>query len=240
MFTMCKDLWHTLSATEQKAWEALARPFHMTGYAYYISQCLRPNPGIYLPLAGGTMSGHIDMATSRIKNLPSPGDTTDPARLADLTAHAALITGVHGLKGRSSFHAYLSPSQSIPTATTTKVQYNQLQFDYSGDFDTTNHRHTPTISGVWCYIFAVYLSTIPDQSSLSLYLRQNSVTVGYPARDFASGNSTLYFAGLQLLEMNGSTDYAEVFAYHNSGSNETLYSGYYRNYFQGFLVTPSS
>ncbi|GAI14555.1 unnamed protein product, partial [marine sediment metagenome] len=45
---------------------------HMTGYAWFISQCLRPNPGIYLPLQGGTMQGNIDMAKHRLLKLPLP------------------------------------------------------------------------------------------------------------------------------------------------------------------------
>lgn len=78
MFNKCVDLWHTLSPEEKQEWESLARPRHMTGYAWYISQCLRPNPGIYLPLQGGTMQGDIDMAKYRLLKLPSPTDDQEP------------------------------------------------------------------------------------------------------------------------------------------------------------------
>jgi len=79
MFTKCVDLWHLLSEAEKQEWESLARPRHMTGYAWFISQCLRPNPGIYLPLQGGTMSGNIDMAKNRLLQLPEPTDDQEPA-----------------------------------------------------------------------------------------------------------------------------------------------------------------
>lgn len=69
MFNKCIDLWHLLSEAEKAEWERLATPRHMTGYAWYISQCLRPNPGIYLPLQGGTMSGNIDMDGNLIDGL---------------------------------------------------------------------------------------------------------------------------------------------------------------------------
>ncbi|GAI57060.1 unnamed protein product, partial [marine sediment metagenome] len=72
MFTKCVDLWHLLSEAEKSEWERLATPRHMTGYAWYISQCLRPNPGIYLPLQGGTMSGNINMTKHRLLKLPVP------------------------------------------------------------------------------------------------------------------------------------------------------------------------
>jgi len=80
MFTKCVDLWHLLSNAEKQEWESLARPRHMTGYAWFISQCLRPNPGIYLPLQGGTMSGNIDMAKNRLLELPEPTDAQEAMR----------------------------------------------------------------------------------------------------------------------------------------------------------------
>jgi hypothetical protein len=75
MFQQCKDLWHTLSAGEKLTWEAAAREKHMTGYAYYISLCLKPNPGIYLPLAGGTMKGNVGA---------DPGVTFDGVDLSEI------------------------------------------------------------------------------------------------------------------------------------------------------------
>lgn len=80
MFNKCIDLWHLLSEAEKAEWERLATPRHMTGYAWYISQCLRPNPGIYLPLQGGTMSGDIDMDKHRLLKLPAPSDAQEPLR----------------------------------------------------------------------------------------------------------------------------------------------------------------
>ncbi|GAI18339.1 unnamed protein product, partial [marine sediment metagenome] len=92
MFTKCVDLWHLLSEAERQQWESLARPLHMSGYAWYISQCLRPNPGIYLPLQGGTMSGNIDMAKHRLLKLPLPTDVQEAASKAYVDA---LAPGLH-------------------------------------------------------------------------------------------------------------------------------------------------
>lgn len=84
MYQKAVLLWHALSATEKQEWESLARPKHMTGFAWFMSQCLRPNPGIYLPLQGGIMSGDIDMAKHHLTNLPEPVDDQDAARKIDL------------------------------------------------------------------------------------------------------------------------------------------------------------
>ncbi len=82
MYQKCAALWHDLSAEERKDWESLGTARHMTGFAYWQSQCLRPNPGIYLPLQGGTMQGDIDMAGYKIEDLPDPSLDQDAATKA--------------------------------------------------------------------------------------------------------------------------------------------------------------
>lgn len=94
MFNKCIDLWHLLSDAERQEWESLARSRHMTGYAWYISQCLRPNPGIYLPLIGGTMTGDIDMGKNRLLKLPLPADAQEAASKAYVDA---LAPGLHAV-----------------------------------------------------------------------------------------------------------------------------------------------
>jgi len=236
MFTMCKDLWHTLSQAEQRTWESLARPFHMSGYSYYLSQCLRPNPGIYLPLAGGTMQGAVNMDSNRIQTLPAPGAPADPARLAELTAHAALLSGVHGLQGDISFHAYRSVTQSVPTGTHTKVAFNATLFDTNSDFDTVNNRHQPTIAGKYLYLAQCYPSSMPTTRYLYLRFRRNLSNFAYGNRIYASGTSSLYPLAFALANMNGSSHYMELYTYHNSGSNESYYAGTYRTFLYGFLL----
>jgi hypothetical protein len=75
MVQLAISLWHLLSDTEKEAWETSARPHSMTGYNYFLSQALRPNPGIYLPLAGGTMTGNVAAA---------PGVTFDGVDLSEI------------------------------------------------------------------------------------------------------------------------------------------------------------
>jgi hypothetical protein len=97
MYEACAALWHSLSDTEKQAWHSLAVKKHMTGFALWQSQCLRPNPGIYLPLAGGTMQGDIDMATKKVLNLPAPTADEEPSRKTDLEAHTGATANVHGV-----------------------------------------------------------------------------------------------------------------------------------------------
>lgn len=86
MWQLAASLWHQLSAAEVREWEAAGTIRGMTGFAWYMSQALRPNPGIYLPLAGGTMTGYIDMSGHQVGGMPAPLAATHAARKAYVDA----------------------------------------------------------------------------------------------------------------------------------------------------------
>jgi len=106
---------HQLSPEEHLDWESLARPRHMTGNALVLNTALKPNPGIYLPLIGGSMKGDIDMA-----------------------GHA--FNGFYASPQQTCARIYLSTDQSIPHDTWTKVLLDSVQFDTQGEADLANNR----------------------------------------------------------------------------------------------------
>lgn len=83
MFQQCTALWNLLSSEQKHLWDSIARPLHMPGFAYFQSLCLKPNPGVYLPLLGGTMLGNIDMDGHDIQNI-APAPYARVYRIADL------------------------------------------------------------------------------------------------------------------------------------------------------------
>lgn len=80
MWQLASELWHQLSPEETAEWERAGTIRGMTGFAWYMSQALRPNPGIYLPLAGGAMTGMLDMNGQHLHGLKGPVHATDGAR----------------------------------------------------------------------------------------------------------------------------------------------------------------
>jgi len=107
MYEACSALWHTLSSAEKQAWETNAKSKHMTGFALWQSQCLRPNPGIYLPLAGGTMQGDILMASHKITGLPVP--TLDPDAATKAYVDAAAGGADYPMKLKPALTRYVLP-----------------------------------------------------------------------------------------------------------------------------------
>ena len=154
MYQKAVALWHALSASEKQEWESLARPKHMTGFAWFMSQCLRPNPGIYLPLQGGTMQGEIDMAKYRIRRLPVPEGAQDPLRVHEYNTAIAPFLYNEGA------HVYHDANQAIPNITVTTIAFNSERYDTDAIHDnvTNNSRLTCKTAGKYIIIGLVHFA----------------------------------------------------------------------------------
>lgn len=244
MYQKCAALWHDLSAAEKQEWEALARPKHMTGFAYWQSQCLRPNPGIYLPLQGGTMSGNIDMAKNRLLRLPSPLDGQEPARRVDLPPHPTFLllldtppgyTG-RGLKGvrvnaaedaleyvtlaegyTEGARVYHNLDQSIPNITYTALALNTERYDTDSIHDNVanNSRLTCKTAGKYLIVANIRIVAGGAAGARTLVIRLNGVTqIG---RTSISASNLTFLRSVSTIYDLAVDDYVEVEVYQNSG-----------------------
>jgi hypothetical protein len=118
--------------------------------------------------------------------------------------------------------AYRNTNQTITENVWTKAQLNAEYFDTGSYFDsTTNYRFTPTVAGYYLVSGTFSLGTGGGWRAVAIYKN------GSVARQLAivPAYSTAYVqpSGTTILPMNGSTDYLELFVYHNAGaSSQTL------------------
>jgi hypothetical protein len=107
-----------------------------------------------------------------------------------------------------AFSAYQSSAQTLSSATTTKIQFQTELFDTNNNFDsTTNYRFTPTVAGYYQVNAAVQVAVAFTGGTIYLYKNGSGVATGMAVN--ASGGT---FILSYLVQMNGSTDYLEVFA----------------------------
>jgi len=151
MWQLAASLWHQLSAAEQAVWETQGTARHMTGFAWYMSQALRPNPGIYLPLAGGTMSGNIDMDGNQVTDLIDPTDPGHAARKSYVDAAIANVTMQAARCRRTS-------TQAIPHDTPTLVVFDTEDYDNADMWEgvTNPTRITITKDGIYLAIAQIH------------------------------------------------------------------------------------
>ncbi|MBA7531606.1 hypothetical protein ES705_23819 [subsurface metagenome] len=168
MYQKAVALWHALSVAERQEWESLARPKHMTGFAWFVSQALKPNPGLYLPLQGGTMSGAIEMDGQHIHGLPEPIHLQDPLRRQDYVDYIQPHLHFQGCK------VYHSVSQSIPNAAFAWLTFDSEDYDTDEMHDTVINPERITIktAGIYLIVFHGHWNTKAN-GSRSVYFRRN-------------------------------------------------------------------
>jgi len=142
-------------------------------------------------------------------------------------------TGIQTNVGAPAFYATYSGAFTVANNTQTKAPYSNSAggFNVGGYYDyTTNYRFTPLVAGYYQVNFAVgFPITSSGYCSATLYKNGSSTTISgqssygnYP-QPTASG----------IIYLNGSTDYLEVYTYHNNGNSLTTC---YAQYFSAALI----
>jgi hypothetical protein len=175
----------------------------------------------------------INASTSGAGGVITTADNTGILQLKSGGTTIATIssTGVSTQVGAPAFRAYLSSTQTISSATTTKVTLNTENFDTNSNFDTTtNYRFTPTVAGYYQINGVVTFTTGAGQAAIfkngSRYL--TGVEVTYNAS--LGGHIPIS----DLVYLNGSTDYIELYIYLTTGT--TISSGETNTIFSGSMV----
>jgi hypothetical protein len=119
-----------------------------------------------------------------------------------------------------AFMAYLSANQSISNSTYTKVQCNLEVFDTDNAYDnSSNYRFTPQTAGKYYFFAQTRFTTNSDFEGTVIQLRKNGSAI------FDMTYNNVYYNGMALygiVDMNGSSDYLELFVEQASGGTLTI------------------
>ena len=133
-----------------------------------------------------------------------------------------------------AFSVYLSTSQSMTSATNTKVQFNTKLYDTANCFDnTTNYRFTPNVAGY--YQFNLKVQTGGTPGDFFCAVQKNGGTEVYRG---IRGNTGLSCVTVStIVYLNGSTDYVEGYVYQTATSiNRNTISSGDQSWFNGALI----
>ena len=147
---------------------------------------------------------------------------SESINLADNFAFTGTVTGAGG-NNTPSFYATLSSDQTINDATATKVQLNNEILDTDNNFDnSSNYRFTPTTAGKYLIFGAVMLNAQinTNMDVFEFYLQKNSTPIAQTTNTFLNNPIRETQGTLScVVDMNGSSDYIEMYAYIDTGSN---------------------
>ena len=134
-----------------------------------------------------------------------------------------------------AFYAYRTSDQTGTINGATKIQFNNELFDTANCFDsTTNYRFTPNVAGYYQINgLAGYVLNNSNIFFTVLYKNGSAYTRGSQIPFNTNGSLSLYS---NLVYLNGTTDYIELYINNASGSSQTLAGNSEYCYFSGFLA----
>jgi len=115
----------------------------------------------------------------------------------------------------------LAATQSVGSASFTKVQLDTNLYDNKTYWDGTNFRFTPQKAGVYQISAGINFASAIDQGVFIIAIYKNGSVV-YESSPSQSGASSQGASTSGLLTLNGSTDYIELFAYRSGAGSVNI------------------
>ena len=149
--------------------------------------------------------------------------TDDLILLSDTSASGALkkmtranfVSGIGGVN-TPAFEAYLASTQVISNTTVTKININTERFDTANAYDnSSNYRFTPQTAGKYFVYAHLNLQTNGKKLANAIpSIKKNGSGYTQSASNFANNTTSTTAIGISnVITMNGSSDYLELFAY---------------------------
>ena len=142
-----------------------------------------------------------------------------------------------GASSGPAFRAFRnSTAQSFAQNTFTKVEFNGETFDTASCFDsTTNFRFTPNVSGYYQINAAVYYDNASGTNNFLTVIYKNGAQNSGIA-DFTNGVAYGAASGGDIIFLNGTTDYVEVYGYASNSGTRTFLNGSSNTWFSGVWI----
>jgi hypothetical protein len=176
-------------------------------------------------IAASKLAGTLDLSS---KTVTLPDSNIVTAKIADAAvAQAKLAANVAG--NGPAFRAYASSTTSLPNNTITKVTLATEGFDTNSNFASS--RFTPTVAGYYQISGSVYVLNAPLFLQAILYKNGENAVAGVHT------NTRTYLSNFSdVIYLNGTTDYLELYAFHASGGTETVNVNAGGTFLSGFLA----
>ena len=140
------------------------------------------------------------------------------------------------------FRAIRSDYQVIANNTHTVISFDNdsssVSFDSNNFFNTSNYRFAPTIAGYYQLTASLQfsLASANDLFEVAIYKNGSEYVRCRQWNDGSNSNVEPNVTG--IVPFNGSSDYADVRGWQNSGGNISIIQGSGRTYFEGVYLRP--
>ena len=173
----------------------------------------------------------LESDTSGVLELKSAGTTIATVSSTGLAMASGKLLASTG----PAFSAYRATSQSIATSTFTKVAINTELFDTNSNFNTSTYAFTPTVAGYYAVSGNVLLTSVKNVMVVEIWKNGAALVRGTQQVNTALSSSRAMHV-TTLVYMNGSSDYLNLYAYHTTGTTQTILGGSRYAYFSAHLA----
>jgi hypothetical protein len=156
---------------------------------------------------------------------------SESLNLADDYTFTGTITGAGG-NNRPAFYAYSTGEVTVPNVTSTFINNYSIEV-YDTDNCFSASRFTPNVAGkYWC---SAIVGSYPawTATQFNVELKKNNTTAYAYTGHYVQAYMNHFVGG--YFDMNGTTDYVQVYCYQNSGASRQIDGGTMR-YFGGFKI----
>ena len=205
--------------------------------------------GTTLNFVGYTVAASDDIyvifSGKALQTIVPPDGSVSTAKIAssavDLTSKVTgvlpVANGGTGIVSNPMFKVTGADNVALTNNTYTKVTFNSEEFDVGGYYDsTTNYRYTPQVAGKYLIYGRVYI-TYGSEATENMYIA--IYKNGTAAQQFARSDNNSQYGSIQissLVEMNGSSDYVEIYTKASSSTNAVYYAGGLLGEFSGYRI----
>ena len=176
------------------------------------------------------------MSTLEVNTInPQSGTTITIGGSGDtVTLGSGATQSGFGGENTPAFWVTLSGSdQTLPHDTSTKIQFNTTTLDTNSSWDSSNYRFTPSVAGYY-FIYAKWrLGTSNNSSQMKCLIKKNGSDLALSSSTNDTENTA---QASSIVQMNGTTDYVEVYAYHVTSLTQSIKAQTQYTVFQGFKL----
>jgi len=176
----------------------------------------------------------LNGSTSGSVTLSSPAVSGTTTLTLPTTSGTVLTTGSTFAGTGPAFSAYATSSQSINSASFTKITFGTENFDTNNNFASS--RFTPTVAGYYQISGATRVEASATGEFILTISRNGTIVYRGINSSFASANALIGLNASGLLYLNGSTDYVEMFVYQATGSSKNITGEPEITWMTGFLA----
>jgi hypothetical protein len=137
------------------------------------------------------------------------------------------------------FRIYANSAQVLTKSVMNVIELDGTTLDYTGgDFDTSspNFYFKPTVAGMYVFGGSVMIADVLGGRYAYASVLKNGAELDPGGRIQGGLGADMALPTASMINMNGSTDYVQLGAYHNAAVNKASISGPVKTYMYGWLV----